>query len=96
MQFHRTRIPLADDGAPIIRMGIPLRKRKLRLMQGVDSRLAREDSVIEIGHQLLGLVVWYFPKAHDKRPSGSQHECATQAEDSFTSFNVAQARFTGR
>src|SRR5262245_36820 len=81
---------LANESPPVQWIRIVGLQRELRSAQGIGSRLAGEHAPIEVGHQLLSLLVRYFPETHHERLCSREHEGSAQSEDAFARLDLAQ------
>src|ERR1700730_12312845 len=96
LQCQGTRISLTDKGSPIVWVRILRLQCERRFSQGVCTRLTCQDTLVEVDHQFLGLLIRYFPQAHHQRLCTSEHKGTTQAEHSFPDMYFAQTRFASR
>src|SRR5262249_34913924 len=93
---QRRRISLANERAPVERVGVLHLHRELRLAQRLCTSFAGQEPAVEFLHQLPRWLIGYLPQAHDQRLGPGQDERPPQAEDSLPDMNLTQSGLAGR
>ena len=89
-------IALADEGAPVERVGVLRLHCELCLAQRRGAALAGQQAAIEVLHQFPCRLVGDLPQAHDQRLGPGQDKCPPEAEDPLANVDLTQSSLTGR